>query len=159
MCTHSIQSGYGHSDYGGTTTVTSEQEIYTPCQTATWEKSTGGAINPNLQNSLRSISVRSSLLEGPAGTDRPKSVFMRLRVLVQISSKWLPCSLLMLLVGHHNFEISCCHRYIGPGTCPTEPKLFFPIFWNGQIHVHFELARCEFGDYIIITDMMKNPMQ
>ena len=25
-------------------TVTSEQEIYTPCQTATWEKSTGGAI-------------------------------------------------------------------------------------------------------------------
>ena len=24
--------------------VTSEQEIYTPCQTATWEKSTGGAI-------------------------------------------------------------------------------------------------------------------
>ena len=28
-----------------------------------------------------------------------------------------------------------------------EPKLIFPIFWNGQIHVHFELARCDFGDY------------
>ena len=27
--------------------VTSEQEIYTPCQTATWEKSTGGAIIRN----------------------------------------------------------------------------------------------------------------
>ena len=37
-------------------------------------------------------------------------------------------------------------RYIGPGTCPTEPKLFFPIFWNGQMHVHFELARLDFGD-------------
>ena len=29
------------------TRVTSEQEIYTPCQTATWEKSTGGAIKSN----------------------------------------------------------------------------------------------------------------
>ncbi len=27
-----------------------------------------------------------------------------------------------------------------------EPKLCFPIFWNGQIHVHFELACGDFGD-------------
>ena len=31
--------------------VTSEQEIYTPCQTATWEKSTGGA-NMNVSGSI-----------------------------------------------------------------------------------------------------------
>ena len=71
---------------------------------------------------------------------------MRLRVLVQISSKWLPCSLLMLLVGHHTFGISWSARYIGSGTCPPDTKLFFPIFWNGQIHVHFELACGDFGD-------------
>ena len=62
------------------------------------------------------------------------------RVLVQISSKWLLYMLQMLLVGHHNFEISSSRGYFGSGTCPTEPKLFFPIFWNGQNHVHFELA-------------------
>ena len=32
-------------------------------------------------------------------------------------------------------------------THPTEPKICVAIFWNGQIHVHFELARCDFGDY------------
>ena len=82
------------------------------------------------------------------------------RVLVQISSKWLPCSLLVLLVGHHNFEISWCRGFSGPDIHPIDTKIFFPIFWNGQMHVHFELARCDFGDYllIIITDMMENPM-
>ena len=68
----------------------------------------------------------------------------------------------MLLVGHHNFwNIVTCARYIGPGTCPMEPKLIFPIFWNGQIHVHFALARL-WGLWwliIIITDMMKIYMQ
>ena len=65
----------------------------------------------------------------------------------------------MLLVGHHNFEISWSRRYSGLQTSHAEPKLIFPIFWNGQMHVHFELARLDFGDYIIITDIMKISMQ
>ena len=82
------------------------------------------------------------------------------RVLVQISSKWLPCSLLMLLVGHHNFEISSCRWYSGVRNCHVDPKILFLFFWNGQKHVHFELARCDFGDYITTTtDMMKISMQ
>ena len=52
----------------------------------------------------------------------------------------------MLLVGHHNFGYSSRRGYFGPDTCPTEAILFFPIFWNGQKHVHFELARLDFGD-------------
>jgi len=29
-------------------------------------------------------------------------------------------------------------------------ETIFSIFWNGQMHVYFELARPDFGDYIII---------
>ena len=72
---------------------------------------------------------------------------LMLGMLVQISRYRLLYVLLMLLVGHHNFEISSCRRYIGPGTCPMDPKTFFAIFWNGQINVYFELACCDFRDY------------
>ena len=82
---------------------------------------------------------------------------LMLGVLVQISRNRLLHVLLMLLVGHHNFEISSCRRYSGLHMSHMDPKIFFAIFLNGQIHVHFELARPDFGDYI--SDMMKIPMQ
>ena len=88
-----------------------------------------------------------------------------LGMLVQISRNRLIYVLLMLLImvaGNHNFAISCRRRFIGPGTCPPDPKTFFADFWDGQIHVYFEPACCDFGDYLLtylLTDITKISMQ
>ena len=51
-------------------------------------------------------------------------------MLVQISSKWLPCSLLVLLVGHHNLEKSSRRWFTGPGKCPTRSRNYFFRFFG-----------------------------
>ena len=65
--------------------------------------------------------------------------------------------LLSTNLKHHNFEISSWRRYIGPGKSHTELSPFPKTLWNTQMHVHFELARSDFGDDV--TDMMKISMQ
>ena len=68
------------------------------------------------------------------------------RMLVATARNRLLYVLLSTNLKHHNFEISWRRWYIGPDKSPTELSPFPKILWNTQMHVHFELARPDFGD-------------
>ena len=57
--------------------VTSEQEIYTPCQTATWEKSTGGAIINQLRRRRKKIVCSCLMVKKQVNCRRRRQKILR----------------------------------------------------------------------------------